>query len=223
MRFVAVAVGTVLVVVAWFTLLYRPGSADLKEIRAQIETTETEIAALETKLAQLQELQRNEKQLREQAAKFARALPRLPELSTYIRQVQKIADESDIAWVSVSPATPATGAAGGAAGAQTTGAVRTINVTLAASGDFFDIEGFIQRFERLDRAIRINTFSLGGEPPDPLNLSLGITMYMGGTTPESLAAVPSPAPGASPARPGASPAAGDVTDRTSQGVNTPSQ
>jgi Tfp pilus assembly protein PilO len=225
LRFVAVAVGTLLVLVGWFTLVYRPGSANLKEVKAKIVTTQTEIAALEAKLAELQELQRNEKTLRAQAATYARALPPLPALSTFIRQVQKIADESDVNWVSITPSTPqAAGSGGGTSGpAAQPSALRTISVSMSASGDFFEIERFIEKFERLDRAIRINTFSLGGVPGE-INLATAMVMFMGGTTPESLAALPpSPAPGA-PAT-GASPAPGatgpGVVDRTSQGVADP--
>lgn len=192
MRFVAVAVGTLLITIAWFMLIFRPASSRLSEVREEIETTRTEIAALETKLAQLQELQRNEESLRNQAARFARALPDKPALSTFIRQVHKIAGEANMDWVSVSPSAP--GAPGASAGGDQGGsaALRSIGVSLSANGGFFQVEEFIDRFQRLDRAVRIDTFSLGGGEGS-LSLSLTMQIYMSAGTPPAPAPAPAPA------------------------------
>src|SRR5688500_15448037 len=106
MRFVILIGGTILLLVGWFALAFRPASSKLAEVKDQVATVRAEIAALETRLATLQALKANEKELKAQAAKFKKALPAEPAVSTYIRQMQRIAEEAGIDWISVTPTVP---------------------------------------------------------------------------------------------------------------------
>jgi hypothetical protein len=52
---------------------------------------------------------------------------------------------------------------------------------MTAKGDFFRIEDFVSKMERLDRAVRIDTFALSGASPD-LSLTASLRMFMGAVT-----------------------------------------
>lgn len=202
MRFIALGGGMFVLLLGWFFLAFRPASSELADVKSQVETVRGEIVALEAKLAQLQELKRNEKELREQAARFERGLPEEPAVPEFIRQVQQIADESGIDFLTIGPSVPSPGAGGqGAAAAPadpaaSAAALRSITVSLSATGDFFSLENFVAKMEDLDRAVRIDTFSMSGESPS-LSLAIGMRMFM--ATPAAAAPAAAPAPATSPA------------------------
>lgn len=205
MKFLALAAATLLFVGGWYFLGFKPATSKLKEVKAQVDTTRAEVAALEVRLARLQELKRNEKDLRAQAARFDKGLPTTPSVPKFIRQVQGIASEAGIDFLSVAPTVPtaaaapapppppADGSAAAAPPAVAGPALSTIGVSLNATGGFFDIESFVAKMEDLERALRIDTFSLGGSG-DKLTLAISMKMFM---------AAPPPAP--APAAPAASP------------------
>ena len=196
-KFIALTVGTLLLVVAWFFLGFKPASSKLKEVKDEVTQTENEIAALETRLATLQELKRNAKQLRADARRYAEGLPTKPAVSDFIRQVQEQASDSGIEFLTVAPSAPS---APSGPNAPTAGGLKAISVSLNASGTFFQVEEFVSKMERLERAIRIDTFSLGGSA-EKLSLSVKMQMFM-----SQAAAAAATAPGAAPPAPGASPA-----------------
>jgi Tfp pilus assembly protein PilO len=211
-RFIALVALTVVVAGAWFGLLFNPSKTKLSEVRAEVTTTRAQVAQLTAKLAELQALKKNAKELRAQAAKFTHALPSTPGVSDFIRDVQNAANEAKIDFVTVSPslpaateaapaapapaasasgaaaATPAPSASPGAAGAPAAPApaaapaLQKISVGISATGEFFAIERFLANMEGLKRALRINTFSIGGGSDKvddtPLSLTLTVEVYM---------------------------------------------
>lgn len=204
-KFIGLVALTLVVAVAWFALLFNPSKAKLSEVRADVTTTKAEVASLTAKLAQLQELKKNAKELRAQAAKFTHALPSTPAVSDFIRDVQVAANDAKIDFLSVSPglpAAPATAAAPAAAPAAAAPAspapggqpvapaapaaatqLQSISVSISATGEFFAIERFLANMEGLERALRIGTFALSGgsdNPQDtkPLTLSLSVQVFM---------------------------------------------
>lgn len=201
MKFVALTVATLLFVIGWFFVGFKPASSRLAEVKDEVETTRTEIAALQARLARLQELKLNEAQLRADAERYDRGLPTRPAVSDFIRQVQDAANNAGIDFLTISPSVPAE--TGGAQAAQpadpsappqaAAAAYRTIDVSMNANGGFFNVERFVSNLERLDRAIRIQTFNLsGGGQGDnpPLSLAINLKMFMGSVP----AAAPAPAP-----------------------------
>lgn len=183
MRFVGVIALTLVVTAVWYVAAFKPSRAKLGEVRADVQRTKEEVAALTAKLAHLQDLKANEKELREEFAKFENALPVEPAVSDFILDVQGAADQAGIDFLSIAPALPAAPTGGapapaaaapaptegeeaeGAAGAPTVPAqpaVQSISVSLTADGQFFEIEDFIAKMEKLERAIRVDTFTLSG-------------------------------------------------------------
>jgi Tfp pilus assembly protein PilO len=185
MRFVSLVALCLVVTIAWYAAAFKPSRAKLSTVRADVKSTEEQVAQLTSKLAELQALKANEKELRKEFAKYKDALPVEPAVSDFILDVQGAADQAGIDFLSISPSLPAapTGgeaapvaaapaspaptdgdeaaaAAAQAAPAQPT--VQAVSVSLTADGKFFEIETFIAKMEKLERAIRIDTFSLSG-------------------------------------------------------------
>jgi Tfp pilus assembly protein PilO len=200
-RFIALVAATVLFVAGWFFLGFKPAGTKLEEVKDQVEAKQAEVAALEARLARLQELKRNEKQLKEEAARLDKGLPKKPALPTFIRQVQAAANDAGINWLSIAPSTPsaaagtaapAPSATGSGAAPTQVGTLRAINITLSAKGSFFDLERFVSNLERLDRAMRIDTFGLSGA--GELSLATTGKVFMS-HVPTATAPAPAPAGG----------------------------
>lgn len=204
----AIILGAVFVVVVliWFFALFRPNQDRINELRAQQEQVQQEINNLQVQLQRLQELQRQEPQLRAQFARLQDALPEEPRLPDFILQVQEAANLSGIDFLSITPSLPAPftppSTAQPAAGA---GGLQAIAVSIATTGTYFEIEDFVIRMERLQRAVRINTFQLApaavtaGSPT--LSVTFQMQMFMttpAPVTPPPAAGQPEPAPTGAP-------------------------
>jgi Tfp pilus assembly protein PilO len=209
MRFVGLIALSLVVLIAWYAAAFKPSRAKLSDVRADVKSTEEQVAQLTAKLAELQALKANEAELRKEFAKYKDALPVEPAVSDFILDVQGAADQAGIDFLSISPSLPAapTGgeapassgasapapaepatageeaAAAAAPAAPAQPSVQAVSVSLTADGKFFEIESFIAKMEKLERAIRIDNFSLSGG---------------GGDTPEGGAAAPAAGVGESP-------------------------
>lgn len=201
MRFTALGVGIVVVIAAWFLFAFKPAQSELSEVRSDVDTATEQVAALQTRLQKLQALQNNEGELRDKAEAYATALPAEPDVSDFILQVQEAANLAGIDFLSVTPSLPAaptsaassssssSGAAAsqaagdGAATAQTpTSPYQSITVQITADGPFFELEDFVSRLESLQRALRIDDFSLSSSDNTTsspvLSLSMKLQMFM---------------------------------------------
>lgn len=187
MRFVLAGVGAVVVLAGWFLMVFRPGQARQAELRDDIAATEQEISSLEAQLRRLQDLQAREPELRAEEARFALALPDVPSVPAFLIQVQDAANQAGVDFVSINPSLPTAPRGGeGASGIQ------SISVSISSNGSFFAVQDFVYRMERLDRAVRIDNFSLsgGGDEESP-TLSVSLRMQMFNLPPGS----PAPATG----------------------------
>ncbi len=201
MRFVALALGAVVLIAGFFFVGIKPARSRLATVKEEVATTQAEVAALQAKLAELQELQRNEKQLREEAERLSKGLPGKPGVSDFIRQVQGAASDAGIDFLTITPSVPADLAAPATGGAPALIGLKAISLALSANGSFFDVEEFIERMERLERAVRIDTFTLGGASPAPLSLSINMRMFMAAPAAAAPAAPAAPADGSAAASP----------------------
>ena len=212
MRFVALIALTLVICVAWYAAAFKPGAAKLAAVKDDVKRTQDEVAALTAKLTELQTLKANEKELREEFERLEHALPVEPAVSDFILDVQDAADQAGIDFLSIAPAVPAAPAsaapAAPAAPAPTEGEkaeesattttpaippLQSIKVALTADGKFFTIEEFVAKMEKLERALRVDTFTLsaggsgsngegtepvqvGGSPKMSLTINLQIFM-----------------------------------------------
>ncbi len=184
-RFTALILACVVVAAGWFMFVFRPAQADLGDVNDQVQQTVDQVAALQTKLAELQALKANEAEVRAQGQKMQAALPTDPKLGDFIRLVQNAANEAGIDFVTVTPSLPAAPASQAAPSSANTSAtpppaassgdesqavapapvspVQAIAVQVNAKGRFFEMESFILKMEHLARAMRIDDFSVTSE------------------------------------------------------------
>lgn len=205
-RFSALVLITVVAVVGWFALAFRPAHSRLGELRDEVEQSRTELSALQERLERLQALQRNENQIRDEAVRMAAALPSEPAVSDFILRVQDAANAAGIDFLTITPALPAVPAgvaaaqpaapsdaeltdeqreaqaqAEAAAAADPVNRLRSIEVQVKADGGFFAMEQFIANLERLGRAVRLDDFTLatgGGDAADTLSASMKLNIFM---------------------------------------------
>lgn len=115
-RFVSLGLVSVLVTLTWFVFAFRPAQSRLGELRADVDTTRQEVQVLQARLEQLLELQRNEPEIRAEAARLATALPREePKVSDVIIQIQDAANAAGIDFLTITPSLPAVPAEAAAA------------------------------------------------------------------------------------------------------------
>lgn len=186
LRFVLVALGIVALVAIWYLAIFKPNRTKLADLREQVQATEQEISSLQTQLARLQQLQREEPRLRAELARFGDAIPPDPRVPDFILQVQDAANLSGIDFLAITPSVPAANPSGAG--------VQNIGVSVTTTGTFFEVEDFIFRLERLQRTVKVNSFSVSGE--GTLNLSLSMQMFT------LAAAAPAPPPAPAPTQGG---------------------
>lgn len=242
MRFVGLVALSLVVTIVWYAAAFKPSRTKLGEVRADVKRTQDEVAALTQKLQHLQQLKANEEELRKEFAKLKNALPVEPAVSDFILDVQDAADQAGISFLTISPSLPtatasapasaaASSAASEPAGASpkpseaesaaeiattpttATPAARGISVSLTADGSFFTIEEFVAKLEKLERALRVNTFSLSGGGGDTaatgaaapaaglsgspkVSLSITLQIFMGDSSPAPAVTAPTTSSGA---------------------------
>ena len=217
-QFVWLSVACLVAIVAWFGLAFRPAQSQIRDLRADVVKTQQEVTDLEAKLQKLLALQRNSSGARDRAERLVGSLPTDPKVSDFILQVQDAANAAGIDFLSIAPALPAVpaevatstptdasgstpsasptpeeAAAAAAAAAQNpVTRLRSIAVQIKADGEYFEIEDFVLKMERLARALRIDDFTLavaGESQGTALSSSMKVQMFM--LTPQAAAgAVP---------------------------------
>lgn len=162
LKVILLIVGVAVVTAGWYLISYRPNQKEQKQLNAQVVTVRQQVAQLEAQLQHLQALKAAEPRLRAKLARFDTALPREPRVPEFILQINDAAAKAKVDFISVAPSQPA--AQAGAAGATTNTAsgLQQISVSINTKGTYFALQNFIYRLENLNRALRVDTFSLGG-------------------------------------------------------------
>jgi Tfp pilus assembly protein PilO len=170
----------------------RPQRAELAEIRADIETAENLTIQLTAELQRLQELQANQAELEAELARFRQFVPLRPELANFIFQVQAAADAAGLDFVDITPELPAAPPEGAA--------LAQVRSQIGAAGGYFALQDFVRRIYGMDRAMRIDNFSLsvGSTEPFGIRLRMDMAVRMFYELPEPAAGTATTTPGATP-------------------------
>jgi Tfp pilus assembly protein PilO len=148
--------GALLLIVAWYFLLFAPTSNDLNDTRDEVTAAERQQQELENSIRRLKELSANQTQQEADLRTLRAAIPPTPDLGAFILQANEIATASGIDWLSISPSPPA---------ANTSGANSTIALSIQVDGGFFQVLDYLNRLEDLDRLVIVDDVSVssGGE------------------------------------------------------------
>lgn len=153
-RLILAILGVLVLLIAFFYFFIRPRQAELTQVREDIETEQSRTVQLQSELKRLQDLQANAPELQAELATIRGYIPADDEVPNFIFLVQEAANSAGVDFVSITPELPKAPPEGAA--------LAEIRATIGAGGGYFAIQDFIRRLHALDRAVRIDNFSLSG-------------------------------------------------------------
>ncbi len=150
----------VVMIVAWYFLLFSPQRDDLKSLDDQISANESALSQAQQELARLQSYQKTAPQAEVDIVRVSKMLPEDEAIPSMIVELTKTAEESGVTVNSISRGATAPGTPFGIQ-----------SVTLQMGGRFFDIEDFLYRLEDYVR-FQNKTFSVTGRLVQVANVTL---------------------------------------------------
>jgi type IV pilus assembly protein PilO len=174
-----VALSLVILLAGWF-LLVSPKRSEANALQAQAAGVQQQNASLVTQIATLKAQNAKLPEQQAKLAKIRQQLPDNPALPGLIRSLSDVAKASGVQLVSLAPANPVaakqpapTAATSPAPGATTsgqtgvtaategtTGNLQVINVTIAVTGGYYDLEQFFNKVEGMTRSMLVTGFSM---------------------------------------------------------------
>jgi hypothetical protein len=143
---ILVALGALVVLAAWYLLLWSPASDTLESVEAEIVQVQQDQAAAQARISELQLVREQAPQLQAELVAGTALLPMETALPGALRQLQQAADDSGATLVAVAPARPVLGeSADGAPGVETD--LYTLGLSLELQGSYFQIVDTLRRLE----------------------------------------------------------------------------
>jgi Tfp pilus assembly protein PilO len=158
--YIIAGVIAVVIIVAWYFLLFSPTRQELSDLDDQIAADQSALLAAQEELARLQSYQKTAPQAEVDIVRLSKMLPEDEAIPSMIVELTKTATSSG---VTLSSITRGSAAQGSPFGIQT--------VTLNVSGRFFDVEDFLYRLENYVR-FQNTSFSVTGRLIQVTNVSL---------------------------------------------------
>lgn len=192
----------VVIVIAWFFLIYSPLGDDLTNAQTATATEARTTQDLQTELARLTAQSKNTTRLQALLRKFDQAIPQKPDLGEFIIQLNQIAGSSGVKLLTIAPSPPAA-----------SGTSSAIALSISVTGSFFQVKNFLTKMEKLERLVIIDgvnisagggSSSTGSSSSSSTSNSTSLSLSMTGrmftrTAPAAAAGTPS-----APAAPGGS-------------------
>lgn len=171
-RRIAMFAGAAIIVVlgAWFMLLWSPKGSELDDARAQNVAAEQKVTELQVKLDRLKDGARREPELLAARDRLVSAVPQRPDLAEFILDVNDAATKAGVDFVAITPTPP---------GPPTIpGGPPSIGVRLEVSGDYFATLDFLDRVADLRRIVVLDEVQLHPSGDDgKLSANLGGSIF----------------------------------------------
>lgn len=151
-RLVLVIVGVLAVCGVFYFMFIKGRQAELSDVRAQVTAEENRTQELESRLARLQQLQKNAPQLEAKLAEMREFVPERNDVPNFIFQVQQAASQAGVRFVQVTPELPKQPPEGAS--------LAEVRAVIGASGSYFAIQDFVRRVYALDRATRFDSMTV---------------------------------------------------------------
>lgn len=187
-KFVGVAAAVVVLVVgAWFFAVWKPLNHRLGAAEITQAQTESRVAGLRAQVVAFVAEERHAPAERAALRKLDEAVPRSPELSTALRDLASAAASSGAGLSSISPSAPAVGPSGTSG---TTVGPTPLTLSLAATGSYRQLTGFVRDIESLPRLFVVSSIALNGgggastggsASAAAMSLSLNVEMFYAST------------------------------------------
>ena len=150
-RIIIAVVPAILIVVLFFFLVYKPKSAEIKKLKAEIVAQEQEIAKNEAKVAKLPELKKKYAALEFSLKVLSVQLPEEKEISDLLKKLSDVAVKSGLSITLWKP---------GAKAVHGSRIVYEIPVNVNMSGSYHDLGTFFSTMTKMNRIINISDVSL---------------------------------------------------------------
>jgi len=195
------AIGSVLLLLLWYFMLWNPRQAEIQAAQARTEAAEAQAATLEGEIQRLQEAQRDEPLKQARRGELQAAAPDDPALGQFILDVNSAANASGIDFMTISqtPPTP-----------SETGGLSTITLNFSIAGGYFQVLDFMNRLTDLPRLVVIDSVGLSPGESGRVSASLGTRMFTTATgidAPTTTTTAPAATTTTAPATPAGAPGA----------------
>ena len=205
----------VLVALVWYLALWSPRSSAYNKAHSEVTQSEASIQSLQAQIAQLQAQAKSGGGASSgRQAVEAAAVPPQPNLAQLIDQINAAATASGVTFVSITPTEPA-------APSGTSGGASVMNVTINATGGYYQAIDFINRLDSLPRLMVIEGVTMNpGSASSSAASASGIPLTMTLSTQVFTTAAPGSTGGPTSTTTTTTTAAGAATTTTAPGQAT---
>ena len=189
---IAGAVGLVVVILAWYFIIYSPIGDDLSAAETSTASEQAKTQDLQNTLTRLAAQSKNSTRQEALLRKFDQAIPQKSNLAEFIIELSKLETSSGITFQSITPSPPAAG-----------GSSSVIALSINIKGSFFQVKNYLSQLERLERLVIVDGVNIsagGGSSASSTGSSVsdttGLTVTLTGrmftrAAPASVAGTPS--------------------------------
>lgn len=149
---IGTAVAAVVLVAAWWLLLWAPRSKDYKAAQASVTAAQSQVSQLQAQVARLRSLSAQSGALKTELTSLDNAVPTGPDMANFILAANDASVKSGVNLTTIAPTEPT--AAQGSAAAQ---GATPITVTMSITGGYYQMLDFINRLDSLPRLVMIDS------------------------------------------------------------------
>lgn len=192
--YIITAVVAVVLVVAWYFLLFSPKQRELSDLDQQVQSAQSELAIAKQEVVKLESYKKTAPQSRAEIVRLGKMLPSAEGVPGLIIELTKTAEASGVSVTSIARGTTTPGNPFG---------IQTLSLTVR--GRYFDVEDFLYRLEEYvafrnasfrvtGRLLQVTTLQMApettataGSSPE-LNITVGLNAYLWGGAGQTAAA-----------------------------------
>lgn len=177
----ATAAVALVLLVAWYFLLWSPQGHKLAAARTAHASAVAQVSQLHTQISSLQALEREIPADQAKLTRYTAAIPNTPQLAGAIHQIQAVASSAGVTMSSLSPSGPPT-AVNGSVNAQKLNGVPSLSFSIAVSGTYPQLMRFLTGLDSMQRTLVVNNLSLSGGsgPSQSLSASIQADVFFAG-------------------------------------------
>jgi Tfp pilus assembly protein PilO len=158
--YIIAGVVAVVLIVAWYFLLFSPKQSEKSDLEAQIDTQRTTLSTARQEVERLESYKKTAPQSRAEIVRLGKALPQTEGIPSLIIELTRTADASGVDLTSITRGTTTPGTPYG---------VQSVSIQVV--GRFFDVEDFVYRLENYV-AFRNENFRATGRLLEIANLAM---------------------------------------------------
>jgi Tfp pilus assembly protein PilO len=188
-------VGTLVVLVAWYMLLWGPKGRDLSAAKTERATAEQASSDADLKLARLNSVNKGKDVLLADQVRFTSLVPPTADVAGIITQINDAATAAGVSFLSITPTSPTA--------ALVAGGPSNVPLAMTVKGAYSPVMDFIGRLSILQRFITVDGMTLTPELTGSTVTSVSVSLTARAFTQQAVTV-----PGAAASTTAAAPAAG---------------